>query len=268
MDTEDLYRNAQIIDEPNEEVENEMKLFNWGAFGLGWIWGIGNKVYVKELITPCIIVFIIWLFKINNSVWNIPVIGIPLYLGIIFTPLFYFGKNGNKWAWSEKDWKDIQEFKKVQKKWAIITLITYCIIFLLASCLISSLFTPYRDKYTHSTEKLINIMMSDFNYKNVENGAIAAKYMVNYLNESADKGTKVSLYKDNTLKVSYLDKSKNEYVPFALYTITKEKYCSLSDKNCLVTTYMIKNEKTILVSKSYFDNNGDINVVKYVKNEK
>ena len=266
MDTEDLYRAAKVVEEPNEEIVNEMKNFNWGAFGLGFIWGIGNNIYVKNLIIPCIIVFVLWLFKILNVIWHMPIIGIPLYIGIIFGPLFYFGKNGNRWAWNERTWNSIQEFSATQKKWAIGVLIIYTIITFLAICFIISLSITSKDKYTNTAIRLINILMSDFNYKYAENGSKAAEYVVNYLKEENSHNTRVSLFNDNTIKFSTMNKSKNKYEPTALYTITKEKSCSLKDKNCFITTYIIKNQKT--VSKTYFDDNGDINIIKYVGNEK
>jgi len=32
-----------------EEIELELKKFNWGAFGFSVFWGIGNKVYISYL---------------------------------------------------------------------------------------------------------------------------------------------------------------------------------------------------------------------------
>lgn len=83
------------------------KKFNWGAFFLSWVWGLGNKSYITLVILP------IAIFSI------IPVLGIIMQICI----LIWFGLNGNKWAWQNKKWKSIEEFHNVQKKWAIIGII-------------------------------------------------------------------------------------------------------------------------------------------------
>ncbi len=78
----------------NEEtfVPLEILHWNWGAFLLTWIWGLGNKVYISLLSF-------------------IPVIG-------MFIP-FLLGWKGNEWAWKKKKWENVEHFKKVQKKWFI-----------------------------------------------------------------------------------------------------------------------------------------------------
>lgn len=68
-----------------------IKGWNWGAFFLGWIWGIGNKVWIS-------------LFGF------IPAVG--FFMALIL------GAKGNEWAWQNKKWKSIAHFKKVQSNWA------------------------------------------------------------------------------------------------------------------------------------------------------
>ena len=65
--------------------------WNWGAFLLPIPWGIGNRVYQTLL---CLI----------------PIVG-------IFAS-FYFGSNGNKLAWKHKCWDSVEDFRRVQRKWA------------------------------------------------------------------------------------------------------------------------------------------------------
>lgn len=77
----------------NDEIPNNLKQWNWGAFWLTWIWGIGNKS---------------WL-----TFWAL----IP-YFGIIW--MFVCGSKGNEWAWKNKSWTSIEEFTQVQRKWTII----------------------------------------------------------------------------------------------------------------------------------------------------
>jgi RNA polymerase subunit RPABC4/transcription elongation factor Spt4 len=70
----------------------EIKKWNWGAFCLGWIWGVGNKVYIMFLTM------------------------IP-YVGFIMS--IVGGAKGSEWAWRYKRWDSIEHFKRVQKKWTM-----------------------------------------------------------------------------------------------------------------------------------------------------
>jgi hypothetical protein len=71
---------------------NELKGWNWGAFFLQWIWGIGN------------------------SVWIALISLIPL--GIVqLVMAFVLGAKGNEWAWQHKKWDSIEHFKKTQRTW-------------------------------------------------------------------------------------------------------------------------------------------------------
>jgi hypothetical protein len=65
--------------------------WNWGAFFLTWIWGIGNNTKIA---------FLTWIPIAN------------------FVMIFMLGVKGNEWAWQNKRWKSIEHFKKVQKLWA------------------------------------------------------------------------------------------------------------------------------------------------------
>jgi zinc-ribbon domain len=66
--------------------------WNWGAFFLSWIWGIGNSTMIA---------FLTWIPLVN------------------FVMIFILGAKGNEWAWQNKRWKSIEHFKKVQKLWAV-----------------------------------------------------------------------------------------------------------------------------------------------------
>ena len=72
-------------------IPNEIKGWSWGAFLLGWIWGVGNNVWIALF---CLI---------------------P-YVGIVMN--FVIGAKGNEWAWQKKKWDSIEQFKKTQSKWA------------------------------------------------------------------------------------------------------------------------------------------------------
>ena len=65
--------------------------WNWGAFFLGPIWGIGNRVWIALL----------------GLIWVVfPVMAIVL------------GVKGSEWAWRSKRWDSIEHFKRTQSTWA------------------------------------------------------------------------------------------------------------------------------------------------------
>ncbi len=70
----------------------ELRKWNWGAFLLSWIWGIGNSVFIALLTF-------------------VPFFG--------FIMPFVLGAKGNKWAWQKRTWRDVDHFKKTQKTWAL-----------------------------------------------------------------------------------------------------------------------------------------------------
>lgn len=73
-------------------VPPEIKGWNWGAMLLNWIWGIGNSTYIALLMF-------------------VPFVNIVMF--------FMLGAKGNEWAWQNRTWRDIEHFKKTQRKWAI-----------------------------------------------------------------------------------------------------------------------------------------------------
>lgn len=86
------------------------KKFNWGAFLLTWIWGLGNRSFITLIVFP-----ISFLSCIPFVGWIIP-----------FACNIWFGIKGNEWAWQNKRWESIEQFHSVQKKWATTVLILTC----------------------------------------------------------------------------------------------------------------------------------------------
>lgn len=78
----------------------ELSGWNWGAFLMSWIWAIGNSVWIGllALIGP-----------------------ISLIVAIIL------GLKGNEWAWQHRKFENVEQFKKVQKTWAIWGLVLFII---------------------------------------------------------------------------------------------------------------------------------------------
>ncbi len=73
-------------------VPKEIEGWNWGAFLLGWIWGIGNSVWISFLeLVP--------------------------YIGWVMA--FVLGAKGSEWAWRYKRWDSIEHFKRTQRTWTM-----------------------------------------------------------------------------------------------------------------------------------------------------
>ena len=70
----------------------ELRGWNWGAFLLNIIWGIGNRTYIALLMF-------------------VPFVNLVM--------AFVLGAKGNEWAWQNRQWESVEQFKAVQKAWAI-----------------------------------------------------------------------------------------------------------------------------------------------------
>jgi len=79
-------------------VPSEINRWNWGAFLLNWIWGIGNNTYIAFLMF-------------------VPFVNIVMP--------FVLGAKGSAWAWRNKRWESVDHFKQVQRKWALWSVVVY-----------------------------------------------------------------------------------------------------------------------------------------------
>ncbi|MGO9597956.1 MAG: cytochrome c oxidase assembly factor Coa1 family protein [Isosphaeraceae bacterium] len=79
-------------------VPAEIDRWNWGAFLLNWIWGIGNDTFIALLMF-------------------VPLVNLVM--------MFILGAKGSSWAWRNKKWESIEQFKVVQRKWAKWGVIVY-----------------------------------------------------------------------------------------------------------------------------------------------
>lgn len=79
-------------------VPAEVDRWNWGAFLLNWIWGIGNNTFIALLMF-------------------IPLVNIVM--------MFVLGAKGSSWAWRNKKWESLEQFKAIQRKWTKWALIVY-----------------------------------------------------------------------------------------------------------------------------------------------
>ena len=75
-----------------KDVPAEIDRWNWGAFLLNWIWGVGNNTFIALLTL-------------------IPLVGLVMP--------FVLGAKGSRWAWRNGRWDSVEHFKRVQRLWAI-----------------------------------------------------------------------------------------------------------------------------------------------------
>lgn len=72
-------------------IEVETTRFNWGAFFLYSLWGFANGMW--------------WTFLIG------------IFFGWTIIPNILFGIMGSKWAWQNKQWRNLEHFISVQNSW-------------------------------------------------------------------------------------------------------------------------------------------------------
>lgn len=84
----------------DNSIPESIKGWNWGAFFLNGIWGLGNKTYIALLAF-------------------VPIINIPV--------MIYLGLKGNELAWNNKEWESVEHFKSIQRTWNIVGLVALAI---------------------------------------------------------------------------------------------------------------------------------------------
>ena len=86
--------------------------WNWGAFGLGWIWGVANNTWLALLTL------------------------IP-FAGLVMAVVL--GMKGNEWAWKNKRWESLEHFQQVQDKWKISGILFFLLSTIMAIAIVGSL---------------------------------------------------------------------------------------------------------------------------------
>ena len=80
--------------------EVEQMGWSWGGFGLNWIWGIGNRVFLAFLVFVPI---------------PLVALGVQIYLGI----------TGHKLAWQNRRFDSVQQYGETMKAWNMWGLIAF-----------------------------------------------------------------------------------------------------------------------------------------------
>jgi len=110
-------------------VPAEIARWNWGAFFLNWIWGIGNNTYKALLMF-------------------VPIVNLIMP--------FVLGAKGSSWAWQNRRWESVEAFKTTQRKWAFWGVVVFAVYILLFSGSIASVFIilRYSDAYEIAVKTL------------------------------------------------------------------------------------------------------------------
>ena len=106
----------------NKEINipNEVKGLNWGAFFLAPLWSIFHNTYIGLLwfAAPLIVALCIkgWGIQLFDNISSFLWIIVPAPLGFITISLILLLR-GNEFAWKNREFADINDFKETQKKW-------------------------------------------------------------------------------------------------------------------------------------------------------
>jgi hypothetical protein len=100
-----------------DELAAVLGRWNWGAFLLNWIWGIGNRCYFGLLTF------------------------VPLF-GLVVP--FVLGAKGNAWAWRTGQWQSVADFQRAQRRWARSALLVYAGVMVFAAAMISLIMVQLR----------------------------------------------------------------------------------------------------------------------------
>ena len=114
------------------DIPPEIQGWNWGAFLLGPIWAIGNRVFLGLLgclpaIAFCMSFIVGLIVGPGSFLFPVPVTimlliyGLPAYVwvAIYVLGMIVLGCKGNEWAWAKRSWESIEKFKRRQRAWAI-----------------------------------------------------------------------------------------------------------------------------------------------------
>lgn len=114
------------------EIPPELDRWNWGAFLLHWIWGIGNSVFIALLMF-------------------VPLVNIVM--------IFVLGARGSRWAWQNRAWRDAEHFRSVQRKWAIAGIIVWVAFIGIAAATVASI--PIAMKNSDAYAMTLDVVRGD-----------------------------------------------------------------------------------------------------------
>lgn len=236
---------SQTPCEPLAPLPQEIKKFNWGAFFLTWIWGIGNRSYLT-----------FFAFLAYFIAYTLNSLGVILPVCLAFN--IYCGIMGNSWAWKNKTWESTDYFNRIQKRWAMGGVLFFIITRLLTILLMFLFFIA-----------VFYLLYPTGHINKPADWAIAGKKgatsFVKYSVETTLDGTNMSkIENSNELAreiASGLDVKSSGNTVFLssngnlVLKVYKDGICSLEKKNCSVRLDSLSRGNYVKNFKFYIDEN-------------
>lgn len=138
----------QPLNQP-AEIPAELDRWNWGAFFLNWIWGIGNSTFIALLAL-------------------IPIVNIVM--------IFVLGARGSRWAWRNRYWRDAEHFRKTQRNWAIAGLLIWVVAIGGCGGLVGGI--PYMMKSSDAYQMTMDSIRADDRVKAAIGADLADSYWI------------------------------------------------------------------------------------------
>lgn len=107
-----LEKKEIITTSSKSSLPQKYRKFNWGAFLIPWIWGIGNKTYIGLLYLALYLLILI------------PIFGFLVLLAFSI----WMGIKGNEFAWKNCNWDSLEQFEDKQRQWTAWGLAITCVI--------------------------------------------------------------------------------------------------------------------------------------------
>lgn len=128
------YKNFQVPAASNH------KGWNWGAFLLGWIWGVGHSCWWPLFATIGINILSFLL------VVAAPVIGVVIYslsCTLQLAMAIYLGAKGNSIGWENGCYENIDHFRKKEHNWTIAALVIWGLYIIVLLVLLVCVFSMF-----------------------------------------------------------------------------------------------------------------------------
>ena len=260
MDTKEFYKHNEELRGKNINIDMELKSFNWGAFGLGWFWGLFNGAFHKT--------FFPWLIICILSVISAP--DFIVYCAAILL-MIYYGFKGNIWAWNGLRSNDIIRFKKIQKIWASVTIVIYIAIITvvtLSALNIIPKISMSDSRYIFTNRAIVREITKDNTLKYAPDGEyVATQIAERYNSKSKTQKRRYDLYNHNIVVLKKYNTTVRKYEIEGAILFSKQIRCSLKLKNCSITFYKNENNRFIMKEKTYFDHKGKTFRINYDENK-
>lgn len=109
----------------------DLSKWSWGAFVLSWIWGFFNGCWWMFLVK-------MGTFLLSILLWWVPFAAIFISIIDIGVSVL-FGVKGTEWAWNNRSWSSISNFKQTQDIWNKVglTLFIFVIVILVTAIIFS-----------------------------------------------------------------------------------------------------------------------------------